>query len=701
MRRARTRLRLGIGFFVLALAVPSLLLALKAMDQIKWEAFRQQQIAAEELATRIDTALAALVRAEDARPAEDYDFLVDKGGSGDLYTRRSPLAELTATSQIPGLMGWFQVAADGQFSSPLVPGPGIAPARFGVNPAELETRLGQARRIEETLVGNRLVERGQPEEITAGLRATSRWGEDADTLARLSGATGSNQGEDTEAASSESDVAGSSTVASAASPRTEPLGRLSQAAFERLAAPKPVQDLTSEKAKSSGLQRVDEIKLDAKLAERSRRELEEPPALPASSPAPPSAPPPARRGVETHASPEKVARPSSVQLFATAVEPFDLGRLDSGHLLLFRSVWRKGQRTIQGALIDQAAFLDTLVGNVFATTALARSADLTAAYRGAVLASFRADAGDYRLASAPLSGALLYRTRLREPFGGLELIFSVNRLPNPPGSAVIGWTAGALALVLLAGGWLMYRLGLGQIALVRQQQDFVSAISHELKTPLTSIRMYAEMLRGGIAAEERKPTYYRFIHEESERLSRLIANVLQLARIGRDALVLEPRPIAIQELMAMVRERIGSQIEGAGFELEMGCGSDAWIEADPDAFVQILINLVDNALKFSGGSYPRRIQIGCKEIGDAWLRISVRDFGPGVPRDQRKQIFQLFYRGPEASAHAVPGTGIGLALVRRLTEAQQGRVETVNRSPGAEFRVEFPLTPSVADQPPR
>ena len=285
---------------------------------------------------------------------------------------------------------------------------------------------------------------------------------------------------------------------------------------------------------------------------------------------------------------------------------------------------------------------------------------------------------------------MLYRTRLREPFGGFELIFSVSHLPAPPGAAVIGWMAGALALVLLVGAGLMYRLGARQLALLRQQQDFVSAVSHELKTPLTSIRMYAEMLRAGFASEERKETYYRFIHEESERLSRLINNVLQLARIGRGRLALEPRPLAVEELLTMVRERVAYQVERAGFQLNIGCGRDIAILADPDACVQILLNLLDNALKFGVDAEQRRIDIDCEPLAGECLRLRVRDFGPGIPRSQRKRIFELFYRGDLARQAAVSGTGIGLALVQRLTLAMNGRVEVIERDPGVEFWLELP-----------
>ncbi len=684
-RHALIRLRLGIGLFVLALSVPSLLLVQKAYDQIKWESFRQQQVTAEELAGRIDDALTALVRVEDARDIDEYHFLIGANDSIKPYAHRSPLAEFPESDVIPGLLGWFQVAADGHFSTPLLPEPGVSPAEFGVSPTELAMRQKQARRIEGILIGNRLVERGVHEldqdAIAGAGEGTATKPEQPATPRRWSPGSRSGNGGPPSRKQSAARVIGPDS-------NPKPPSRLSQAAFARLAADKAMPTPALEKRKTLG--RVEELELDTGLAERGKRELNSPPAPPKRAGTTPTPRPRVTSDEQAPANTAAAPASTSVQLFETAIEPYELGRLGSGHLLLFRGVWRDGERMIQGALIEQTAFLDRLVGQPFAATALARTTDLLAAYRGEVLAAFRAvTERDYRMSTPPLNGALLYRTRLREPFGGLELIFSVSRLPNPTGATVIGWMAAALALVLLAGAWLMYRLGLSQIALVRQQQEFVSAVSHELKTPLTSIRMYAEMLRAGFAAEERKATYYRFIHEESERLSHLIANVLQLARIGRDTLVLEPRPMAILELMTMVRERIASQVERAGFRLDLHCVSTAWVQADPDAFVQILINLVDNALKFAAQASPRQIVIGCEEVGNQWLRVSVRDFGPGVPREQRTRIFQLFYRGTEATTRAIAGTGIGLALVQRLTLAMGGRIEVVNREPGAEFRIEL------------
>src|SRR5690606_27385511 len=117
-----------------------------------------------------------------------------------------------------------------------------------------------------------------------------------------------------------------------------------------------------------------------------------------------------------------------------------------------------------------------------------------------------------------------------------------------------------LAAVLCGGVLLMYRFGVGQIRLTRQQQDFVSAVSHELKTPLTSIRMYGEMLKAGWADDAKKQIYYDYIHGEAERLSRLIENVLQLARLTRNGETVELERIKAAELLDIVRSKIDSQV---------------------------------------------------------------------------------------------------------------------------------------------
>lgn len=271
---------------------------------------------------------------------------------------------------------------------------------------------------------------------------------------------------------------------------------------------------------------------------------------------------------------------------------------------------------------------------------------------------------------------------------------SLTRLPAGPGAALLAWVAAVLLIVLCGGFYLLYRLGIGQIRLACQQQDFVSAVSHELKTPLTSIRMYSEMLREGWVTEEKRPIYYRFIHDESERLSRLISNVLQLARMTRSELRVDLKPTPVGELLEDIQGKIASQAQAAGFTLNLACSGEAgaaMVQADRDLVAQILINLVDNAVKFSAKAEHKAIDLACDLQRGRGVGISVRDYGPGIPKTQLRKIFQLFYRSESELTRETVGTGIGLALVRQLAQAMGGSVEVVNRDPGAEFRVQLPL----------
>jgi signal transduction histidine kinase len=382
-----------------------------------------------------------------------------------------------------------------------------------------------------------------------------------------------------------------------------------------------------------------------------------------------------------------------IRTFESEIDPFEVSLLDSGQFVLFRKVWRDGQRVIQGALIEQKPFVDALIETPFDETSLSQMSDLVLAYQDSVLSVLSRQKEESYLSNAEeLHGALLLKTRLSAPFSNLELIFSVRQLPVGPGATLIAWVSAVLALVLCVGFYLMYRLGVRQMELVRQQQDFVSAVSHELKTPLTSIRMYGEILREGWATEEKKRTYYNYIHDESERLSRLITNVLQLARMTRNDLRIDLKPIVVSELMTTVQAKIASQIEQAGFQLKLICdkqAEQAVIEVDADAFLQILINLVDNAIKFSAKAERKEIEWGCHLQQNDTLVFSVRDYGPGIPKDQMKKIFNLFYRSENELTRKTVGTGIGLALVRQLTIAMKGKVHVANKSPGAEFRLAF------------
>ena len=184
----------------------------------------------------------------------------------------------------------------------------------------------------------------------------------------------------------------------------------------------------------------------------------------------------------------------------------------------------------------------------------------------------------------------------------------------------------------------------------------------------------ARLLREGWADETKKRSYYDFIYTEAERLSRLIGNVLRLSRLTRGNSDLDLKPHAVGELIDNASSKVANAIERAGFELEVVRDIDAdaaTVLADADAFCQIVINLVDNALKFSARADRKTVTLGTRLQSNATVAVTVRDYGPGVPPKQLRRIFELFYRG-EGAVTSAPGFGLGLPVARALARQHDG-----------------------------
>lgn len=667
------RLRLWLAVFFLALAVPAGVLIHQAYKQLKWEAFHQHRLLAEEVAARVDDRFREMIRKEEARPFTEYAFLNVIGDPAASFVQRSPLSTYPLSSSIPGLIGHFQVDTDGTFTTPLLPASRTDPAAYGITGGDLEQRRRLAARMRRILGDNELVDSSEPR---ARDESTAMPGSEAmEEMPAMF--------EDGESEAADATV------------------------FDRLNKLDQDKQASTEQGRRK-LGRVEDLKLDQRYQSEPPVEREEAAAALQAPSAPARAVrkeqgalPEPRQSAGSIGAAEDAARSAvqgsvRVRTFESEVAPLEFSALDSGHFVLYRRVWRDGNRYVQGALIEQQPFLRGMIQDRFLETALSGMSDLLVAYRGEVFEVFGARSSRAYLSNAAeLEGTLLYQTRLSAPLGDLELLFSVKHLPPGPGAGVINWVAFILVLVLCGGFYLMHRLGVSGIRLARQQQDFVSAVSHELKTPLTSIRMYGEMLREGWAQEEKKKTYYEFIHDESERLSRLINNVLQLSRMARRGPQPELKPVRVRELIDAVRSKAASQVERAGFELGVDSAEDAGraiVRVDTDYFTQIVINLVDNAVKFSAKAEHRRIEASCRLEQDNLVRFSIRDYGPGVPRDQMRKIFTLFFRSESELTRETVGTGIGLALVDQLARAMNAKVDVVNRDPGAEFTVTFERT---------
>ncbi len=714
------RLRRLLALIVLALAVPTAVLIWQAYGQLKWEAFHQYRGDAEELTRRIDTRLNVMIRTADARSFADYSFLVVPGDPSANFVQRSPLSAYPVAEDLPGVLGYFQVDTQGTFSTPLLPPEGTEAVSFGISESEYIDRLQPAQEILAVLADNRLVQSrpviGTRRGIVTSFAATGMAVEeeiaaevkeygaiistDKDAVDRLAA-------KPAEQAADENEGYSQQVFDQLNQPRRDARSYAGNAGTLELDDAAAGDRQTEQRLNTVG--KVSEIKLDGALQKKSE-EVEREGASKQQiegSFGDTYAPGRSKRR-EKIALPESVrpadnelirniAGPTDLRIstFESEIDPFEFSHLDSGHFVLFRKVWRDGERYIQGLLVDQEAFTQDIIGARFVDTALSEMSNLIVAYEDDVIRTFSGrDISAYPNVAEGLDGTLLYRNRLTAPLNSLELIFSIKRLPPGAGASVLGWVTLVLVIVFVGGFAVLYRLGLSQINLAQQQQDFVSAVSHELKTPLTSIRMYGEMLKEGWADEEKRQSYYNFIHDESERLSRLISNVLQLARITRNEPQFELKPTNVGELMSNTESKISSQIESAGFELRFkraANADEATIRIDEDHFAQIIINLVDNAIKFSINADEKRIEVSSKCTADNRILFSVRDFGPGIPRDQMKNIFQLFYRSESELTRETVGTGIGLAIVHQLTIAMGGSVDMINVEPGAEFRIMFPI----------
>jgi len=247
-----------------------------------------------------------------------------------------------------------------------------------------------------------------------------------------------------------------------------------------------------------------------------------------------------------------------------------------------------------------------------------------------------------------------------------------------------GWYFGTIVVVVLAVGLGLVSLWHGawqQVRLARQKDDFISAVSHELRTPLTSIRMYAEMLeKGWIRSEEKQGRYYGSIRQESERLSRLIDNVLDFSRIQRGRKQYRFALGDINATVSQVVEMMRPYAAQHGFALQTDLAAPAPVTFDRDAVMQIVVNLVDNAVKFARSAQDKTIIVRTR-VEQGYILIDVEDHGPGVPYSERKKIFDQFYRIEPESTRQTTGTGLGLALVKRLTEAHQGFVRVAEAKP--------------------
>ncbi len=375
-----------------------------------------------------------------------------------------------------------------------------------------------------------------------------------------------------------------------------------------------------------------------------------------------------------------------------AIESFQ-AELNRQYIVFYRNVLRGEENFVQGFVVDLREYLKSIVELEIGDYA---SEDnhlaLKFTYKGDLI-SFGIDTRNT---------IKVFEENLAEPLNAITMSMYVDESVQEAGgngqiisNGQLLFLIGSIMFLLLGGGLIsIYRLTQSQLDLAQKRQDFISAVSHELKTPLTTIKMRAEILQTSYQKmdDAKRKRSFDQIASESDRLTRLIQNVLDLSKIDGNRWVANIKKDWPKAVLDDFVTMYTKNIEDHGFSLTVSCDSDidrVQLMMDRDAVMQILTNLVDNSLKFSKNADYKMIIIEMKTEGDH-VYLAVRDYGPGIPPSEMKKVFQEFYRVENEMTRTTKGTGIGLSMVKKLCALSNMKIEIENANPGLRTKIHFP-----------
>jgi signal transduction histidine kinase len=330
--------------------------------------------------------------------------------------------------------------------------------------------------------------------------------------------------------------------------------------------------------------------------------------------------------------------------------------------------------------------------------------------------------GDYSKVLLVFQGPQVLRTVIEESGlidtfpGSCQITLNPNGEGFSPGGAfegfrfqfdesdVAAWTKSSLPFPILYwlililvvgftafGGYLLWRDVSRELAIAEMRSNFAASVSHELKTPLTSIRMFAEALTMGVRKQPgAQKEYLQTIISESERLSRLLNNVLDFSKIEQGTRTYRFETTSLEDVIQAAEKAMAFPLDQKGFHLqvEMEKGIPP-IHADRDALEQAVLNLLHNAMKYSGDS--REIQLKLHKNG-GMAQIDVIDHGIGILEENKHQIFGKYFRVPGLENQKIPGTGLGLTIVSHIAKSHGGEIEVKSQPrEGSTFSLILPL----------
>lgn len=248
-----------------------------------------------------------------------------------------------------------------------------------------------------------------------------------------------------------------------------------------------------------------------------------------------------------------------------------------------------------------------------------------------------------------------------------------------------------LMVVMIIGIALVLRNVQQEMKLAQKKADFVSNVSHEIRTPLALINMFAEtLLMDRVKTEEKKKEYYGIITKEVSRLTNMINRILSFSKIEASKRAYEQRELDLNTVVGDVFNTYSYHLENNGFQCELrSFDKELIINADQEAVIEVLVNLIDNAMKYSPDNKKVIIETGLKGQN---AYVAVTDHGTGIPKNQIDKLFEKFYRVPNGDVHDTKGSGLGLTIVKHIMDAHNGKVEVQSDlDKGSTFKLFFPL----------
>lgn len=619
------RLRLYMLAFCVALTLPLGYLILRTHQSMQREEAAELRYFAETLFNEMEEELALLVQREEARPIADYGMVQ---GLGAAPPNGEGAKAPTAPQQSAAVVGYLQNNPDGGFLA-VATAEDPSAKLTGMRALNVVNESVNARRRDVPERVQVLADHGSAPFVTHPARSSARleeelFGEAAGPLPPL--------------------LAEPGPPPSMADRYLDPRGM------------KPKARLGGGTPRFEPMTREQLMTLE--------REGEPPPGDAVFLPAPP--------GLEG-------AVPSALR---AEVEPMQSLLVEDRWAYVYRRIFIDNRVYRQGFVLDLQRFLEEQLRDYFAGQPMAGFTALTLSVRepgnepGRELLSLSGGA-----AVAPDAPGL---TRsFGRPFAFFHAALQWEHLPLSEGRRTLAWVSALLALVVLAGLLAIYRSTQLVLELSERRAGFVASVTHELKTPLTTIALYAEMLEQGmVRGEARQREYFRTLGTEAQRLSRLIGDVLEFARLERRQRSLRLEEGDPCEVLAEAERLLAEPLRLEGFSLRVERPeTPLGAVFDRDLLLQILRNLVENSVKF-GKHLPRREIVLRASAEPRGVRVTVADTGPGIPPQALKKVFEDFYRVDNGLTRETQGTGLGLALVRRFAEAMRASVQAENNPGG-------------------